>query len=623
MNFPRFTLCLPLLCLLACKPTLVQTTYTPGDCDYGLPHLVYSDPAECRPELTTFGMLSDPEPGLKMPPLPAACAPAGPVRMAYLDATAASSFILHVYKGAAGPVSLEVYGETTCKELTLLTECLSVTAVAESFVINTAADEPYGRYYVRIGLDGDHLDGYAETNFISLAAYAGRAPEGEGGIRYATASTGDGGENVPENGLGRLRFNCAGNAFQRLVLNACENDPAIMREWVEALGVTPSEEYYGEKGSVVTFDVPPGMDLNTTGGSAREIRTVPNGNGTAEPDYAINLFSPGDPDRYVAPADRNPLATEDPIVGEYTNNSPDDYFGNNLPPFEWPGNGSGAPLRVAIIDSGVETDGPNAGGYADYAYRNGPETEFIRNGNLGYDFIAKDMVPDDQAPHGSYVAASLLGEYHGARPLQLLHLRTFGADGIASYFGALVSFYEATAVGVDVINASWGIRLPAAPEALTCAVERAMADDVIVVTSAGNDSLSIDRDPQWPAAYGPDYPDRLVTVGSYWYKGQLPETDQQHVARRDFSNYSRMGRVTAAAYHTAPVPQFGAEAIVYPQGTSFSAPRLAGRLATFLSERPGASARDFGGRAYERADGLMNFTLERQYLPLYSEGGLR
>ena len=377
------------------------------------------------------------------------------------------------------------------------------------------------------------------TDFVAIAAYDDGEPQSAGSISYRPRTTP--GKDYPqqyEDLSYRLPFSCDGRSFQRLVLSSCDSDENTLREWAALTGLPIAEQYYGPLGNVIVLDFPPGMDINTGGDGARTQRArINTGNGTAEPDYLVNLFDTENPSRTdgeIRTVDNDPEVAQADLKPSY--------FDELAPPFN-PNttfDPTRKPLRVAIIDSGVDTGQDNGRLWDAYRYSGG-SSEYIRGKLLGFDFIAKDLTPDDHTPHGTFVAAALINNYAGSSPLELIHLRTFGEEGISSYFGALVSLYEAAVVRSDIINMSWGIQLDKAPEALECAVDRVVGTGAYLVTSAGNSRVDLSDRPQWPASFGEQYPEQMLTVASFWYggRGLDPKRDPDFVVRRNFSNFGK------------------------------------------------------------------------------------
>ncbi|WP_116126118.1 S8 family peptidase [Lewinella sp. IMCC34183] len=598
-----------LLLLSGCEP-LDPVTPEPSDCNYATEVLPLSAPAECSPKLLRWEQLNDvPDySGFDFPGLPDDCTLTGRERLAELQAGTDGDFVLHVYKGANGPVRLRVYGQLACGEVEPVTECLTVLQVAERLPVTVAANT-YSSFFVRVGLSGEG-EPYASTNFVALAAYDDEEPGRAGEIVYNQKAAPNG-ETLP--------MNCAGTAFQRLILSSCEKDSNLLNQWIRELGIDPSEKYYGPFGNVVVFDVPPGLDLNTTGGSASQMRATANGGGgTVEPDYLINLYNPRTPS-VVAPPDTRIRTVKDyPLLNEFIPNGGKEYFGEVLPPYAWPEWGEETPAQlVTIIDSGTDLISRNRDLFEATIYRRGPDTEYATPGSFGYDFIDRDDDPNDLGPHGSLVAAAVIGNYRSRQPLQLLHFKTFGEEGISPYFGVLVAIYEAIAAGSDVINTSWGISQPDAPEALECAIRTAAENDVYVIASAGNDTLSIDDTPQWPAAFARSYSGRVVSVASHWYRGRARERSKDYLQLAPYSNYGRFS-ASLAAYMTTFVPD-GAGGFIEPVGTSFSAPVVAGDLSTFLVERPGAPFEEYLNLCIRQATQFNDSLIDARYLPLGNE----
>lgn len=617
---PRLPSLAFLLMLFGCEPS-DPIVLVPTDCGFDAPKMAFSDPVQCEPRLTSFTSLHNSIGTIgNLPPLPEDCTASGPAHMAELPGVDDGDFTLHVYNGTGRTLTLSIYGMNGCNEVAAVTNCNTITAIADKVKV-AKLPESYTSFFVRFTIGSSPFQSISTPldadAFVSLAAYDDKEPGSAGSIAYVSEV--NSGKTYPDQRVdanGRLPYNCAGTAFQRLVLADCEQDEKVLREWVRRTGLPVSEEYYGPKGNVVVLSFPEGMDLNTGGDGARTQRAEINtGNGgTAEPDYLINLFSPETPGDVGG---RLPMFFEDPQVRSLDLNK--GYIENLLPPF--------APyskfdpslpeVRVALIDSGVDSELPNLNLWKPTIYTGVEETEFIKAGNLGFDFINKDFTPDDKTPHGTYVAGAFLNNYQRNNPLQTIHFRIFGEEGIASYFGALVSLYEASAIGSNIINMSWGIAQKNSPLALECAIETVVKNGAYAVTSAGNNNADLDGLPQWPANFSEKYPDRMLAVASFWYGGHGFESDRdpKAVVKKDFSNYSPLF-TGVAAYMSASVPSYpGGGAAVYPLGTSISAPVITGRLAEQFTSVPNHA---LGAllRTFRQADPLDGITRDKLYLPL-------
>ena len=83
--------------------------------------------------------------------------------------------------------------------------------------------------------------------------------------------------------------------------------------------------------------------------------------------------------------------------------------------------------------------------------------------------------------------------------VSLLPLKALRADTTVSVADAIAAIEYATAIGVDVINASWGGS--AFSQALLDEIEAAARADVLFVAAAGNLGIDNDLFPYYPASY--------------------------------------------------------------------------------------------------------------------------
>ncbi len=584
---------------------------------FDLPRIPYSDPAVSDPDLLTYEQLLE---GGRYsgPPLPDDCTAQGPWWCAALAVPEAETLYLHVYKGTPALVYLRVYGLRHDGRVQSLTECLEISEIARRLEVGVGSGK-FASLLVRFSAGKEEVSqepaDQRKGNYLRLAAYDGTEPRSPGGVVVNTRPTCLDPYAKEERAKQTMvvPFSSDGKSFQRLILASCSPKDDLVA-WAVATGLEFSERYRGEAGSVVALGVPPGMDLNTTGGSAHEVRAKVNaGEGTVSTDYIVNLFSPAKP---TEGGGRIHRVEEEKEVRDAIG-SPAAYFAEVLKPG---GDCQSVdrnlePVTVTVIDSGVDLSEINAGRWTASRYRGSKQTEFIRPWQLGYDFINHDFEPEDETPHGTYVAAALLAQYAAKRPLQLVHMKTFGAGGLSSYFGALVSIYEATAIGSQVINMSWGFYQEEMPDALRCAIRTAARRGVYLVTSAGNDGENLETNPQWPAAFAPDFPDNMLTVASYWNQesGKLGYRDG--IELMDFSNYGKR-EVPLAAFMTTGVPEFQTGTLIYPLGTSISTPIVSGLLANWLADHPEGTLAEFRAAFFRQSASISDRITDGQYLPL-------
>lgn len=266
---------------------------------------------------------------------------------------------------------------------------------------------------------------------------------------------------------------------------------------------------------------------------------------------------------------------------------------------------------VAIIDSGIDLanaafqpfhwQAPTAGA---------PPPCLSTFGTGGYDFVAEDDQPDDEVGHGTAVASVILDSWPADVKLRLLHLKFYN-DTEGSLFDAICALYGAVEAGAGIANLSWGFYADTIPGILRDVLDYTREKDLILVQSAGNDSLNISTRLKWPAAY--TLPNMIV-VGAYIRTG-FPDA-----ARVPFSNYS-----PSLVGLAAP---FGAQAFLlnnspnkdWFSGTSISAPMVTRELARRRGADPTASADAIIGSLLGDAAWVQNSSLldtviiDRRYL---------
>lgn len=145
---------------------------------------------------------------------------------------------------------------------------------------------------------------------------------------------------------------------------------------------------------------------------------------------------------------------------------------------------TGEGVKVAIIDTGVDYTHPDlAENFGEY---------------LGWDFVDNDNDPQETFPgdprgaattHGSHVAGTVAanGQIKGVAPdATLLAYRVLGPGGSGSTENVVAAIERAVLDGADVMNLSLGNSLNAPDWATSIALDQAMAEGVVAVTSNGN-----------------------------------------------------------------------------------------------------------------------------------------
>lgn len=306
-----------------------------------------------------------------------------------------------------------------------------------------------------------------------------------------------------------------------------------------------------------------------------------------EPDYEVQLFS---------------LDIDDPA------NPNDDYFQShyqfNLTDINaqsaWDAGLTGENVTVAVIDSGLNADHLDApvkigqGRYFFYREEKGGPYKFTSNGvTKEYEYYSTDETEDNFRGHGTMVAgiiaantnnrsASYTGGIAGLAPnATILPIRCFTST--PGHLGGRTSnmisgINYAVEKKANIINMSWGLVSQSA--ALEKTINDAAAAGCILIAAAGNSGSST---LEYPAAYP-----NVISVGSTNKLGGLSDFSQRNdcvdVCAPGGSH--GLGQIYSLA-HT------GERGIAMGDGTSFSAPLVAGAAALLKEHNPSMTQADF------------------------------
>lgn len=266
-------------------------------------------------------------------------------------------------------------------------------------------------------------------------------------------------------------------------------------------------------------------------------------------------------------------------------------LGESLGPFAaYPtfGDGPGEPVRVAVIDTGI--DGHERGDGWLGSVARVPVDDPSTHGNEAnvdlLDIQPHDGLLDFAAGHGTFVAGVVA---QVAPTAEIAVYRALRGGGAGSELEVACALVRAVKNGAQVVNLSLGgqTRFDQPSLALEAALdeigvlEKQNGEEVLVVAAAGNYGDSV---PTWPAAFR-----RVVAVGAL--TADLRPTPWS--SRGFWVDCSTVGEGVLSTFvegtesyeFTAEPDTFGPDAFAHWSGTSFAAPQVAGAVARLARER--------------------------------------
>ncbi|MGW1050454.1 type VII secretion-associated serine protease mycosin [Streptomyces sp. NPDC002521] len=232
----------------------------------------------------------------------------------------------------------------------------------------------------------------------------------------------------------------------------------------------------------------------------------------------------------------------------------------------WQGTDKGKGVRVAVIDTGVDDKNPQLAPAMDKA--------------AGRDYLTKGKGGDptnDQVGHGTKVAGIIAARprkgtgFVGLAPnATIIPIRQNDANSSGNSDTMAQAITYAVSQGAEVINISQDTTKPlSGTSALAEAVRKAIAQNVVVVASAGNDGLDGKDKNTYPAAF----------------RGVLAvAASDRNNERASFSQAGTFVGVAAPGVDIASTVPGGGQCT--DDGTSFSAPFVAGVAALLKEKHP-------------------------------------
>ncbi len=255
----------------------------------------------------------------------------------------------------------------------------------------------------------------------------------------------------------------------------------------------------------------------------------------------------------------------------------------------------GTPIIVAVTDTAVYTKHPQIEPNIFYNNNEIPNNGIDDDGNgfiddvSGWDFVKHrpHVPPEETSSHGTHVAGLIAASHNGpvkgiAPEAVILPISFLGLKGEGPVSGAEKALRYAQQMGARIINASWGGIPCVGTEQLYAIIQSFEKENVLFVTSAGNNGSNLDYFPEYPASFG--FPNQLTiaAVGTLDFQSR-------------FSNYSRNSVDLAAPgdkIDSLAAPT-GCESdcplYVRMSGTSMASPLVSGAAALLWSQFPEAS----------------------------------
>jgi hypothetical protein len=275
------------------------------------------------------------------------------------------------------------------------------------------------------------------------------------------------------------------------------------------------------------------------------------------------------------------------------------------------------PVRVAIIDSGIDTGHP----------------EFAGRIALARSFVGGSVADTDG--HGTFIAGEIAADLNNSEGIagiafnaQLLVAKVVRPDDTISLEGEADAIRWAADNGARVINLSLGgLRDPRNPSRDTysaleaAAVDYAASKGVVVVAAVGNSSEAPVS--PWPYATYPAALPHVIGVSAYARDGSIPAFSNRDEIYNDIAApgqdmFSTSPRALTRLNPNCPDQGYsdcGPELYRHVDGTSFSAPQVAAAAALLIAERPSLHA-DQVSTLLERSADDMNAANGCPHCPL-------
>jgi hypothetical protein len=239
-------------------------------------------------------------------------------------------------------------------------------------------------------------------------------------------------------------------------------------------------------------------------------------------------------------------------------------------------------VKIAVLDTGLDLDHPNLNGYIfrspDGIDNNSDDdNDCLVDNPLGWNFVDNNNNPNDDNGHGTHVSGIVANNLNLCDDcvVQLIPYKTHDNYGVGTLFSSACATLQASVMdGADVINASWGFYGGGGSTILKNAIDTAKNYGTLFIAAAGNDTLNLDYDPQYPALYNLE---NILAVGAH---DTMPGGLRPY---SEFANFSD-GEVEISAFGVDVLSSAPGDGTATKSGTSMAAPMVSAAACLYACE---------------------------------------
>lgn len=239
-------------------------------------------------------------------------------------------------------------------------------------------------------------------------------------------------------------------------------------------------------------------------------------------------------------------------------------------------------VKIAVLDTGLDLDHPDLNGYVfrnpdGIGNSNDDDNDCLTDNPLGWNFVDGNNNPNDDNGHGTHVSGIVARNVGLCNDcvVQLIPYKTHNNFGVGTLFASACATLQASVMdGAEVINASWGFYGGGGSTILKNAIDTAKSYGTLFIAAAGNDTLNLDHDPQYPALYDLE---NILAVGAH---DTIPALTRPYAG---FSNFSS-AEVHLAAFGVGVESAAPGGGTALKSGTSMAAPLVSAAACLYACE---------------------------------------